>query len=181
MLKIIINLKMSNWDYLIFQKINSAAGSMRWCDQVMVFLAEYLMYILLVAGLIYLFFAYQKQLKALIVAAAAIILSRGFITEIIRFFYYRPRPFLTHPVNQLLTHDISGSFPSGHMTFIFPLIALVYLKNKKLGVVFMVLGVLMGLARIYCGVHYPSDIFAGIIIGVFCGWFVEKIATKNLK
>jgi membrane-associated phospholipid phosphatase len=67
------------------------------------------------------------------------------------------------------------------MTFIFPLIALVYLKNKKLGVVFMVLGVLMGLARIYCGVHYPSDIFAGIIIGVFCGWFVEKIATKNLK
>jgi len=41
------------------------------------------------------------------------------------------------------------------------------LKNKKLGVVFMVLGVLMGLARIYCGVHYPSDIFAGIIIGVF--------------
>ena len=172
-------MKMNNWDYLIFQKINSTAGLNHWCDQIMIFLAEYFMYILLLAGVIYLFFAYQKQLKGIIQAAVAIILSRGIVTEVIRFFYYRPRPFLTHPVTQLFNHDISGSFPSGHMTFIFPLIALVYLKNKKLGALFIFLGALIGLARIYCGVHYPSDIAAGIIIGIFCGWLVEKMASKK--
>jgi undecaprenyl-diphosphatase len=167
-----------NFDYLIFQKINNLAGQCSWFDKLMIFLAEYLIYVLLVGGLVYLFFSYQRQWKKLIPVILAIILSRGIITEIIRFFYYRPRPFLTHQVISLVSHDISGSFPSGHMTFIFPLIYFVALANKKMGWGFLVLGVLMGLARIYVGVHYPLDIIFGILIGVLSAWLIEKIEPK---
>lgn len=166
-----------NLDYLIFQKINNLVGQCLWFDKLMVFLAEDLIYLMAVFGLIYLF-AYQKNWKKILKVISAIILSRGIITEIIRFFYYRPRPFLTHQVNNLISHDISGSFPSGHMTFIFPLIYFVALANKKIGLVFIVLGVLMGIARIYVGVHYPLDILGGIILGVLSAWFVEKLAAK---
>jgi PAP2 superfamily. len=64
------------------------------------------------------------------------------------------------------------------MTFIFPLIYFVALANKKMGWVFLVLGVLMGLARIYVGVHYPLDIIFGILIGVLSAWLIEKIEPK---
>jgi len=167
-----------NLDYLIFQKINNLAGQCSWFDKLMVFLAEDLIYLMVILGLIYLFFVYQKNWHKILKVILAIILSRGIITEIIRFFYYRPRPFLTHQVNNLVSHDISGSFPSGHMMFIFPLIYFVVLANKKIGFVFIVLGVLMGLARIYVGIHYPFDILFGIILGVLAAWFVEKNSTK---
>lgn len=163
-----------NFDYLIFQKINNLANQCLWFDKLMIFLAEYLIYFMTAFGLIYLFFVYQKQWKQFIKPLSAIIFSRAIITEIIRFFYYRPRPFLTHQVNNLVSHDISGSFPSGHMTFIFPLIYFVASANKKIGLAFIVLGILMGIARIYVGVHYPLDILGGIIIGVLAAWFVEK-------
>jgi len=169
---------MSNLDYLIFQKINSLAAQCSWFDKLMVFLAEYLIYLMAVFGLVYLFFTYQKKWKELLKVFLAIILSRLIITEIIRFFYYRPRPFLTHQVNNLVSHDISGSFPSGHIAFIFPLIYFLALANKKIGITFIILGVLMGIARIYVGIHYPLDILCGIIIGVFSGWIMEKIAPK---
>ncbi|MCX8015722.1 MAG: phosphatase PAP2 family protein [Patescibacteria group bacterium] len=167
-----------NFDYLIFQKINNLANQCLWFDKLMIFLAEYLIYFMTAFGLIYLFFIYQKQWKEFIKPIIAIIFSRAIITEIIRFFYYRPRPFLTHQVNNLVSHDISGSFPSGHITFIFPLIYFVASVNKKIGLVFIVLGVLMGIARIYVGVHYPLDIVGGIIVGVFSAWFVEKISPR---
>jgi len=170
---------MNNLDYLIFQKINSLAEKYLWLDKLIVFLADYLIYFLVLGGLIYLFFAYQKKWKKFLGVVSATILSRLIITEGIRFFYYRPRPFLNYPVNQLLNHDISGSFPSGHMTFVFPLIAFIFFENKKIGVVFGILGILMGLARIAAGVHYPLDILAGMLLGILSAWLVDNIIRKN--
>jgi len=169
---------MNNFDYLLFQKLNSLAGRFNWLNNLIIFLADYLLYFMVLGGLIYLFFAYQKKWKNFLDLVLATILSRVIFAEGIRFFYYRPRPFLSHTVNQLLGHDSSGSFPSGHMTFIFPLITFIYFKNKKVGIVFGVLGLLMGLARIAAGVHYPFDIISGILIGIFSAWIVEKIMPK---
>ena len=81
----------------------------------------------------------------------------------------RPRP------NELkLIVETGYSFPSGHsmvgMAFYGFLIYLVYkyLKNKKLKVIlisfFSVLIILIGLSRIYLGVHYTSDVIAGFLI-----------------
>ena len=39
----------------------------------------------------------------------------------------------------------------------------------------MVLAVLMGLSRLYVGVHYPSDVLVGAVIGTLCAWAAWKL------
>lgn len=68
-------------------------------------------------------------------------------------------------------HDFS--FPSGHTSASFAA-ALVYLRKmpKKYGVWFVVLAALIAFSRLYVGVHYPTDVLAGFLIGLFSSWAV---------
>jgi undecaprenyl-diphosphatase len=109
--------------------------------------------------------------------ATAVILSRGIITEVIRFFYNRPRPFLALSFVPLLNEN-SGSFPSGHASFFFALAPLAFLINKKAGYWFLVSSFSMVFARVAAGVHWPSDILGGIAIGLASFWIVKFALPK---
>jgi undecaprenyl-diphosphatase len=71
------------------------------------------------------------------------------------------------------------SFPSGHAAIFFAIATAVYLYNKKLGIWFFVVAILMGMARIFVGVHWPSDILGGAVIGIISGIIVGKIFKKK--
>ena len=47
---------------------------------------------------------------------------------------------------------------------------LIIQKAVELGVTAVVLAALMGFSRLYVGVHFPSDVLAGVLVGLFCGW-----------
>lgn len=147
-------------------------------DWLIIFFASYLPYVLIVIA-VYLLFAKEKdwrrRLYVFSVFSLAAILSRGLITEIIRFFYSRPRPFIVLNISPLINHDLSGSFPSGHMTFYFVLALTVFLLSRKWGWFFVGSVILMGLARIIAGVHWPLDIVGGIAIAILCYFFIQKI------
>lgn len=80
-------------------------------------------------------------------------------------------------VTQLI-NESGYSFPSGHAAFYFALSMAVYLYNKKLGVILFVVSLIMGIARIYAGVHWPSDILGGIVVGVITALVVNFAARK---
>lgn len=62
------------------------------------------------------------------------------------------------------------SFPSGHTTAAFAFCMAIYLTgNKKISWLAFSFGVLMAISRIYLVVHYPSDVIAGIFVGLFSG------------
>jgi undecaprenyl-diphosphatase len=169
---------LTNLDVTIFFLLNNLAGRSPVADFIIIFFAEYLAYILI--G-IFLFLVYRStynlrgKLTMLSVVGFSSLSARYGVTELIRFFYHRLRPFLTHHVHQLLP-ETSYSFPSGHSTFFFAFSYAIYLYNKKWGMWFLGATALLTIARIVAGVHYPSDIIGGAIIGII----FAKVSFKYL-
>jgi undecaprenyl-diphosphatase len=159
----------------LFLKINDLAGRNVWMDKLAVFFAVYVGYII-VAYLIYLWFIKPGSRRMISVALIAAVIARFVVTSIIRFLYFHPRPFIVMQVHQLIPES-GSSFPSGHAAFFFALSAVTYLSNRKLGWTLFVLSLLMGLARIYAGVHWPLDIVGGIIVGITTGLVVNRLSV----
>lgn len=172
-----------NFDYYLFQQINNFAGKFFWLDKTAVFCASYLQYFLLAGLLVFLFFEKEKNKNRLMVLGALLSagVSRLFFANIIRWIHYRPRPFLVHQVHQLVNHDLESSFPSGHAAFFFALAMFVYFYNQRAGKWFFLGALLMGVARVFVGIHYPLDILGGAVVGIFTGWLIEIIFKKIKK
>jgi len=80
----------------------------------------------------------------------------------------RPRPFESSGVHEILFHRPTYSFPSDHAAFLFALSFSFWLSGyKKLATVVFIASLLIGAARIAVGVHFPSDIISGAILGIF--------------
>lgn len=173
---------MATIDNSIFQFIHSLAGKSAILDLIAVFFASYIAYILIFLWIF--FFFKERGFKArfyfFALTALSAILSRGIITEVIRFFYWRSRPFIVLNFEPMISHVNSFSFPSGHMTFYFVLFMSVFYitKSRQLKWWFFSLVVLMGLARIAAGVHWPSDIIGGIIIAALSAFLIRKLLPK---
>lgn len=153
-------------------------------DILIVFLGEYFGHILLAGLLVFLLsrFAgsrkagkdWKKHISLVLQMIVATILSRGIITETVRFFWHRARPFVEQNFVSLIPHANSASFPSGHATFFFAIGTVLYLYNKKAGIVFLAGSALVGIARVLAGLHWSSDVAVGAAIGIVCGWLVSR-------
>lgn len=162
----------------LFFSLNGLAGRSPFSDNLIVFFAEWLPYLMAAGGLVaFLLWRTEKRKKtrALIGALAAVAISRGVITEGIRFFYHHPRPASALERVTTLLQEQSYSFPSGHAAFFFALSAVIYKYDKRLGVVFFCFSTLMGIARVAAGVHYPLDILAGAVIGAAVGFASARL------
>ncbi|MBU6500623.1 MAG: phosphatase PAP2 family protein [Patescibacteria group bacterium] len=160
----------------IFQLIHQLSGTSAILDDLGIFLANYLPY-LLVLGFLILVIRQKEWRRSSVIftdGALAVILSRGIVTEVIRFFYNHPRPFDALGFTALISES-GNSFPSGHMTFFFALALIVFYYNKKAGWWYFVLSAIIGLARIYVGVHWPADILGGALIGLVCGLVSHRL------
>ncbi len=171
-------------DTQLFFALNSLAAGGPLADAAILFFASYVPY-LLVAG----FCAYlaassirtrKEKIVAFLVAGLAALIARIGVGTPIHFFFPRPRPFLTHDVHQLITIH-AASFPSGHALFFFAFSTVVFCYHRMLGVLFLIASTIVCLARVAAGIHYPSDILAGALIGVLCGYLSFRYLTPLLE
>jgi undecaprenyl-diphosphatase len=100
-------------------------------------------------------------------------------------FYFRPRPYVLYPqvlaqVDRLFYQPTVSSFPSYPAALTFAFAFGIWLANRKVGTILLVLAALMSLARIYVGVHYPLDILAGILIGVGATYLFSLVLQRLL-
>ncbi len=172
-------------DYQTFQLINSLAGHYKWLDDFGIFMAVYSQYFLGAGIVIFMLLkkdkaVFWKNFKITAYFFAIAIVSRFIFGEIIKRLVARPRPFELHQVTQLIPEDLHMSFPSGHMSFFFAFSTAVYLYNKKAGIICYAASFLMGLARIYTGVHYPLDILGGMVLGMLIGWGMYRVFGRSL-
>jgi len=166
-------------DLYLFNLINQFALKWAWLDVLAIILAEFFPYLLIIALAIFLLKDYRKYSKIVIEALVAAFFARFALVSFIRWVLPRARPFLNNNVNLLFEHQ-GSSFPSGHAAFFFALSTIIYFYNKKIGALFFLTSILIVLARIFSGIHWPSDILAGAIVGIISG-LVIKQGAKLLK
>ena len=122
-----------------------------------------------------------RNLKGLFPLLAAIDVE--IINLVLKFIFKRPRPNIIH-----LVHVSNYSYPSGHAMIsvgiygCFIYMIMKYIKNKKLKILSVsllsILILLIGMSRIYLGVHYFTDIVAGYIISCCYLIIFAKVVRK---
>ena len=89
------------------------------------------------------------------------------LSEILKEIFSKERPFvLLESINPLFLMTEKDSFPSGHAMVMASLSMLIYFENKKLGILSFFATLLVGLARVFAGVHFLEDILFGYLFGV---------------
>jgi membrane-associated phospholipid phosphatase len=108
------------------------------------------------------------------------------ISTSLKFGVKRDRPFVTYP-GQVFKHTSGGSpsFPSGHTSMAFGTATSIVLAYPKwyIAVPAFAWAISMGQSRMYLGVHYPSDVAVGALVGTgsaFLGHYGMKYLRKKL-
>lgn len=130
----------------------------------------------LVVGLIFLFIKKYRRVGIVLYLSQ---LLTVIVTTILKETIERPRPFTTladlHP---LVAHPTSFSFPSGHSSAAFAGAVIVGYYIKKWIIPAYGVAVLIAFSRLYVGVHYPSDIIVGSIIGILGSVVTIQLVKK---
>ena len=164
-----------------FRLINDLAGQNVWLDKFMIFAADKMGYFLIVLVLV-IFWKKSYFKRAVFVSLGSALIARLLFVGLMRYLFYSPRPFLIFEnVNQLMNHATESSFPSGHTTFYFAMATGVYFYNKKAGHIYLILAGLLGLARIFVGVHWPLDILVGAVLGIFTTYIMERFVAPRFS
>ncbi len=95
----------------------------------------------------------------------------------------RVRPYDMPGVEiDLLVEKLSDkSFPSGHTLVCFEAATVLMLNDKRLGIPALIIAITVALSRLYLYVHYPTDVMAGIVLGVLFGFIGYITVGKAIK
>jgi membrane-associated phospholipid phosphatase len=113
------------------------------------------------------------------------VLLAAIVTNILKYSIDRPRPFVVFPFLEKLAGAGSPSFPSGHTSDAFALATSLSLAYPKWPVIISsyTWAILIGYSRMNLGVHYPTDVLAGAVVGIgsayLCSWIQKRLKEKK--
>lgn len=116
---------------------------------------------------------------ALLLLSVAILdqASHRFLKEVIQ----RERPYTTLSMVHQLVGSGGGSFPSNHAMNNAAVAVILSWFFPRRWMIFWSVAITIAFSRIYCGVHYPSDVLGGIAIGAAGGWIMVAIARRWMR
>lgn len=139
------------------------------------FLASFLIWIMFL-GILALWLIDGRLKKETALHAFFASLVAWVVSEMIKSLFPVARPFNINGETPLtLTVPIDGSFPSSHAALAFTLAITLWLHNKSLGMVYLIMAALVGWARVMSNVHYTLDIIGGAVIGIVVALLVERL------
>lgn len=120
----------------------------------------------IVVGVFLLFF--RRTRTAGFTLLTALLINACLTNLTLKDLFARPRPYIVCPELTTLIEKVSGfSFPSGHTSVSFSGALVLYrMMPRKTGIPAVVLASMIGFSRLYVGVHYPTDILGGIVVGI---------------
>lgn len=121
---------------------------------------------------------WRRACAAGLSAAAVGLLASQLLSHI----WNRTRPYQDHPrgVIPLIAPSLDPSFPSDHATAAFAIAFGILFVARRTGWLFLAWAALIGISRVLAGVHYPTDILAGAVVGLASGYVTARVALPVL-
>ena len=170
-----------NLDESVFRALNQAGSNLA-LDTVMVALTMIGMtYILVFAGPV----LWWRKHRELGFDVIVLIIISDLVVESLKLLIMRERPLsVIDDVHTLswgpFTTASTFSMPSGHASRMFAVAALVAFGTKRsVGASALILAALVGLSRIYLGMHWPTDVLAGALLGVLLAVVMRWIGKRD--
>lgn len=134
---------------------------------------------ILVAIIAFIYFVLDKEKGELI---AAILFSTTLLNNALKGIFLAPRPFEvdTEIINKRPNSSTGSSFPSGHSQIGASFYSSIYLYFPKKVFLYVIIPIifLIGLSRIYLGVHFITDVIAGISLGLIVAIILSNLYKK---
>ena len=163
-------------------------------DGITTFASDKLVYVVLLLGALWVslntlrtvqpfsLFTYMKQ--GIIDGAFILLLPVGVATvasEIISKLFDRARPFVSVEGVKLVTpHAADGGMPSHHTTFMIAVAVAIFLRSKLAGSALIALTLASGAARVAAGIHFPTDLLDGLVLGTGAVVLVNRVLLRIL-
>ncbi len=115
----------------------------------------------------------------------ALLINHVMTNIILKDLFGRPRPYMQSEELVTLIRQLSSySFPSGHTSVSFSGALVLYrMMPKKVSIPALILAAMIGFSRLYVGVHFPTDVLGGIVVGIIAStaayYLVQYLGRKN--
>jgi len=164
-------------DYKAFRLINQFSGRCLPIDLLMIFISNKIRFVF-----IFVIICMWIKKGNYRISAYNGIFSAGvsfLFYIVIKLFYFRPRPFMKYRVGILIPSKLDSSFPSKHTLLVFAISTAIYLRQRLLGSIMLLLSGFTGLSRVWLGHHYPLDIIGSAAIASLTSFIINKAGLSN--
>lgn len=168
------DIRILNW--INHHRVPGSTPFLVFVSDVTTYVSIIVMVSLLIAGLV----KRSRSLLAKFYCLLCVFLLDVSISQTLKNTFYRPRPFRTYPFIEKLTDGGSSSFPSGHTFEVFAMATALTLlfPQKKVIIPAYIWACIVAYTRMALGVHYPTDVLAGMILGIGIAFLCYAIYKK---
>ncbi len=144
-------------------------------DILFIFGAKYLFVLSIILSAVY-FFRAPREVKKEIFIFALFTLPLTFLLGVLaNHLYINPRPFVVQNFIPLISHAMDNGFPSDHMLLLSAIATIFSFFSRRRAMWLWIIAFLVGISRVYVGVHHWIDIFGSVGIAIISGFSVYYI------
>ena len=147
--------------------------------EVTIFLATKLYIVVVVVALVYVLLLHKERRNQVSLLALLTLPIAFVLGKVASLFIDNPGPFVVDGITPLLQHAADNGFPSDHTLLSATVACIVFAHHKTLGVVLLGLSILVGVARVWAGVHHYLDITGSVVIAISATYIAVLVIQRQ--